>query len=279
MLSMSRSGSLYIQGESFFHRLDGSVKLFLLLAWTGFIFLFLDARVFCVMTILGFFMVYLSRVPWRVIRPLVLFIIVFTIFNSLMTLIITPGYGSSLTGTRHVLFALGSYIVTWETVFYVLTLSLKYFSILPVTLLFIFTTNPGSFACSLSRLKIPYKTSYAVSIALRYIPVVADEVQHIIDAQESRGVAFRKGDAGIFKRMHNYTVVLLPLLVNSLNRIETVSNAMDLRGFGRKTYRTWYFYKKYSIADAMVLFVSVGLVLAGFWLQSFWSSGYWWILQ
>ena len=48
---MSKSGSLYIEKQSVFHGLDGSIKLLLLIAWTGFAFAFMDARVFLGMMI------------------------------------------------------------------------------------------------------------------------------------------------------------------------------------------------------------------------------------
>ena len=43
-----------------------------------------------------------------------------------------------------------------------------------------------------------------------------------------------------FKRMKNSVNILLPLILTSLNRIDTISNAMELRGFGKNSKRTWY---------------------------------------
>lgn len=54
--------------------------------------------------------------------------------------------------------------------FYLFNLVLKYFSTIPLALLFILTTNPSQFASSLNKIGLPYRSSYSVSLALRYIP-------------------------------------------------------------------------------------------------------------
>ena len=272
---MSRSGSLYIERQSVFHGLDGSIKLLMLIAWTFFAFAFMDARVFFGMIVLGLAMLKISKLPNKAIWPLLLFIFIFTLFNSAFLLLITPEYGSRLTGTYTEALHIGFYAVTYETVFYCVTLSLKYIAIMPITILFVFTTHPSNFASSLNRIGVPYRVAYSVSIALRYIPDVKAEVENIINAQEARGVAFRKGDAGIGTRLKNYATVMVPLLLSSFNRIETVSNAMDLRGFGKNKKRTWYHRRKYTKADLAFAVISTGTLIAGIVIKAWIGAIYW----
>lgn len=273
---MNRSGSLYIEKTSIFHKLDGSIKFLMLIAWTAFIFMFMDARVFSTMIILGFIMIKASKIPFKNIKPLVLFVIIFTFINSIILIIITPQYGSELTGTYTVALSIFGRELTFETIFFAITLSLKYISILPITLLFIFTTHPSRFASSLNRIGVSYKVSYAITIALRYIPDVKEEMVNIINAQEARGVAFRKEDANLFKRIRNYLTILVPLLVTSLNRVEVVSNAMDLRGFGRYNKRTWYNRTPLKITDYLFLISSILLIVIGIILKQS-LDGFWYI--
>lgn len=272
---MSRSGSLYIEKDSIFHRLDGSTKLIMLLGWTAFIFMFMDIRVFAVMAFVGYGMLYVSRIPFKSIKPLTVFVIIFSIVNSALLIIITPDYGSELTGQTTELVSLFGRSITLETCVYALTLSLKYICILPITLLFVFTTHPSRFASSLNRIGVSYRVAYAVNIAFRYIPDVREELVLIMHAQEARGVAFRKGDAGFIKRLKNFVTILIPLLISSLNRIEVVSNAMQLRGFGVGKKRSWYNRRKLTIYD-LVFFVSTGLlVVVGVWLKG--QIDYFWM--
>ncbi len=272
---MSKSGSLYIERQSVFHSLDGSIKLLMLIAWTFFAFAFMDARVFVAMIVLGLAMLKISKLPNKAIWPLLLFIFIFTVFNSAFLLLITPEYGSKLTGTYTDAVSIGFYTITFETIFYCVTLSLKYIAIMPVTILFIFTTHPSNFASSLNRIGVPYRVAYSVSIALRYIPDVKAEVENIINAQEARGVAFKKGDASIGKRLKNYAAVMMPLLLSSFNRIEVVSNAMDLRGFGKNRKRTWYHRRKYSGPDIAFAALSVAVLALAVVIKAGVGAVYW----
>jgi energy-coupling factor transport system permease protein len=146
---------------------------------------------------------------------------------------------------------------------------------MPITILFIFTTHPSNFASSLNRIGVPYRVAYSVSIALRYIPDVKAEVENIINAQEARGVAFRKGDASIGTRLKNYATVMMPLLLSSFNRIETVSNAMDLRGFGKNKKRTWYHRRKYSKPDVTFAAVSAAVLVLAIVIKAGVGAVYW----
>ena len=85
-----------------------------------------------------------------------------------MILFITPTHGSELTESYTAFLHVGYATITYETLFYAATLSLKYFTLLPFTL-FIYTTDPSEFVSSLSKLGIHYKITYAINIALRYI--------------------------------------------------------------------------------------------------------------
>lgn len=273
---MSKSGSLYVERNSLFHRLDGSVKLLMLIGWTFFVFAFMDVRVFVAILLVGLSLLWLSKLPAKVIAPLFAFIIIFTIFNSIFLLIVTPLHGSKLTGTFTELINIGGkYIITFETLFYCIALSLKYISIMPITILFLFTTHPSNFAGSLNRLGISYRVSYAVNLALRYIPDIKAEVDTIVNAQEARGVAFRKGDANVFIRLKNYGTVLVPLVFSSLQRIDVISNAMDLRGFGKNKTRTWYHRRPLNSTDFIFIVLALVLLIGGIAIKATVGAVFW----
>lgn len=170
---------------------------------------------------------------------------------------------------------IGYATITYETLFYAATLSLKYFTLLPFTLIFIYTTDPSKFVSSLSKFRIHYKITYAINIALRYIPDIQSEYKVIKHAQEARGVAFEKGEASLWIRMQNRVLIFWPLIIHSLERIDTVSNAMDLRGFGKKDTRTWFYTNKAKSQDFIALFVGIFILIAAVYVklhvfQNFW---------
>lgn len=272
---MNNRRTLYTEGTSLFHRLDGSVKLLLLLIWTSIAFMFLDLRVSLIMNIIGYLALFSARLPIKKVLPLILFILIFNIFNSVLILIISPNYGSELTNQVTIFLKIGRFVITYETLFYLLTLSLKYLSLLPFTMIFIFTTHPSQFASSLNRIGINYHIAYAVNISLRYIPEVAVEFKQIKQAQEAKGVAFSKEETSFLNRLKNYTTVLFPMLTTSINRIDVVSNAMDLRGFGKFKKRTWFNSKPYSIFDILSIVIAVTAVIIAFVLSKTTLNYFW----
>lgn len=118
----------------------------------------------------------------------------------------------------------------------------------------------GLFAVSLNSIGISYKVGYSVAIALRYIPDIQRDYHSISQAQQARGVELGKKEH-FFARLKNSVNILLPLILTSLNRIDTISNAMELRGFGKHKKRTWYTKRPFARNDFIVL--GLGVVLLG----------------
>ncbi|GAB6991268.1 energy-coupling factor transporter transmembrane component T family protein [Paenibacillus pini] len=272
---MNKTGSLYVPGNSLFHRLDGAVKLVLFLCWTVMTYLFLDLRVFAIMLIVGIVLLISAGLPFKRIAFLFWLMITFTLLNAVFILLISPRFGTTLTGTDTPLIPLGYGKINAETLFYVLTLSAKYLSLLPITILCIFTTQPSAFAGSLNRIGIPYKISYSVSIALRYIPDLTTEFKTTLNSMQARGMGVTKEDGSISQRLRNLAAVVVPVLQSALHRIDSVTNAMELRGFGSKRKRTWYSGQEMTPMDWIVALIfviaaTIAIVLKINVLKGFW---------
>lgn len=120
--------------------------------------------------------------------------------------------------------------------------------------MFILTTNPSEFAASMNKIGISYKISYSIAIALRYVPDVQADFTKIKHAQEARGIEM-SSKSGLIDRIKNMSAILFPLIFTSMDRIDVVSNAMELRGFGKNKKRTWYSGKKLTSKDITVIVV------------------------
>ena len=174
-------------------------------------------------------------------------------------------------GSRTVLFSLfGPYVVTAEQLFYHLNVILKNACTIPIVLLFVCTTNPSEFAASLNRIGVSYRVSYAVALALRYIPDIQREYRDISLAQQARGVEMSK-KVSLVKRLKAASAILIPLILSSMERIETISNAMELRGFGKGPRRSWYSGRKFSTGD--ILCMAGCLALMAVSLLITWQNG------
>lgn len=131
---------------------------------------------------------------------------------------------------------------------------------IPLVILFVSTTNPSEFAASLNRIGISYKIAYSVALALRYIPDIQREYHDISLAMQARGVEMTKKEK-FFARVKNVATILFPLIMTSMAKIEVVSNAMELRSFGKNKKRTWYMANPFRVSDYLVMGGSA-LVLA-----------------
>ena len=256
----------YSNIDSPIHRLTGASKLIVLIIWSLASMITYDTRVLLGMFILSIIAFKISKVEFKQISFVLYFILVFLLINNIAIFIFSPYEGVQIYGSRTNLFKIaGPYTLTAQQLFYQFNITLKYFSIKPMALLFMVATNPSEFAASLNKIGVNYKIAYSVSIALRYIPDVQRDYQDISFAQQARGIDMSKKEK-LTKRIKNSASILMPLIFSSLDRIETISSAMELRAFGSNKKRTWYngrsFKKGDYISIAIVSFVLIIAIIA-----------------
>ncbi|MEE1247949.1 MAG: energy-coupling factor transporter transmembrane component T [Lachnospiraceae bacterium] len=256
----------YEEKNTWIHGLSGVTKFLFFLVWSIVSMLTYDTRVLAVMLLLSFVIFKVSKTSWKQVGTVFKFILLFLVLNLLAVFLFSPNQGTAIYGTRTVLVPLvGKYSITKEQLFYEFNIMLKYFTVIPAVLMFIVTTNPSEFAASLNRVGVSYKISYAIAIALRYVPDVQSDFTKIKHAQEARGIEMSK-KASLMERIKNMSAILFPLIFSSMDRIDVVSNAMELRGFGKNKRRTWYASKKltgkdYAVMIATILFAVAALVI------------------
>ena len=251
----------YIPKQSPVHKLTGATKLTALLLLSFASMTTFDTRFLAGITILTFAMFWVSKIRFREVKTLLWFTFVFMVLNNLLIFLFEPEQGVILYGTRHEICHLfGRYYLTKEQLFYHLNVILKYLCMIPLVILFVSTTNPSEFAASLNRIGVNYKICYAVSLALRYIPDIQREYHDISISLQARGVEMTKKEK-FFNRLKNVVTILFPLIITSMARIETVSNAMELRSFGKNKKRTWYEARPFRPADIAVMVISALLLV------------------
>lgn len=261
----------YLERNSLVHKLTGTTKLIFFLAWSVAAMVTYDTRVLICMLIGSIVIFKISKVKFKDVSVVFGLALVFLLMNNLFVYLFSPEYGVGLYESRTLLFTIaGRYTVTLQQLFYHLNMSLKVLCVVPVALLFIACTDPSEFAASLASIGVSYRVGYSVSLALRYIPDVQREYHNISQAQQARGIDL-SGKDKFFTRLKNSIAILLPLVLSSLNRIETVSNAMELRGFGKNKKRTWYVQRKMKKADWLTIFLAVLILVLDF-VITFWDG-------
>lgn len=251
----------YSNIDSPIHKLTGAAKLIAFIIWAVASMITYDTRLLIGMFILSIVVFKISKVEFKQISFVLYFILIFLLLNNLAIFIFSPYEGVQIYGTRTDLFKIaGSYTVTLEQLFYQFNITIKYFSIIPMALLFMVATNPSEFAASLNRIGVNYKIAYSVSIALRYIPDVQRDYQDISFAQQARGIDMSKKEK-LTKRIKNSASILMPLIFSSLDRIETISSAMELRAFGKNKKRTWYNGRSFEKGDYITIGIAILILI------------------
>ena len=101
---------------------------------------------------------------------------------------------------------------------------------------FLFTTEPVKLIALLFEFKMPFRFIYAVAGALQFTPILLDDLQTIIQAQRSRGM---RTDVSLLKRLANYPVLIVPLTLSALNKVQIRAIALESRGFSAPVKKTW----------------------------------------
>ena len=78
------------------------------------------------------------------------------------------------------------------------------------------------------------------------------DYHEISQAQQARGIDLSRKDK-FTDRLKNSAAILFPLVLSSLERIEVISNAMELRGFGKNKKRTWIVERPVKTGDFMAI--------------------------
>jgi energy-coupling factor transport system permease protein len=132
---------------------------------------------------------------------------------------------------------------------------------------FFLTTSPDHLGLALEQSKVPFEFAFAFTTAVRFVPVLAEEAQTIMDAQKARGSELEKGN--LMKRIRNYIPVLIPLIVSAIRRSLELAEAMESRAWGACKKRTNLYALKLHKGDYALLAISVAILLAASYFYVF----------
>ena len=246
----------YEEKDTWLHHLSGITKLIFFIVWCLTSALTYDTRVLLVMIAISAALYVMSRTEWRQVSTVFKFVMFFMVVNLVAIFLFSPYQGTEIYGTKTVLAPLfPGHAITREELFYLFNVLIKYFTVVPSVFIFMVTTDPSEFAASMNHIGIPYTGAYSVSLALRYIPDVQADYHRIRNAQEARGIEM-SSKAKLTDRIRRTSSIIFPLLFSAMEHIDVVSDAMELRGFGKKKRRTWYAYRKMKRADVAVLILT-----------------------
>lgn len=110
-----------------------------------------------------------------------------------------------------------------------LVMAFRFVAMLLSGVFFLSVTSPGEFTSGLMLLKAPYPAAFAVSLSFRLVDSFISTGFLIVEAQEVRGNDATAGN--ILKRIKAYAPLLVPLILNGIKKAETLTLALESKGF------------------------------------------------
>jgi len=132
---------------------------------------------------------------------------------------------------------------------------------------FFLTTSPDHLGLALEQTHIPYEFCFAFTTAVRFVPVLAEEAQTIMDAQKARGLELERGN--FLKRIRNYIPILIPLIISAIRRSLELAEAMESRAWGATKNRTNLYVLKIHRSDFVLVAITAGILATAIYVRLF----------
>jgi len=113
---------------------------------------------------------------------------------------------------------------------------LKLAELLATSVIFLSTTKIEEFTAGISRLGVPYRVGFAITLAFRLVPLFIDSALTVVQAQNLRGYEFNRG--GPISRVKRYVPVVIPVFMGALRKANSMAMALEARGFGMSSRPT-----------------------------------------
>ena len=239
----------YLPMQSIIHQLDPRAKLIFVFFFILLIFFCHSLGTYAWLFLFIILFIKLARIPfWFLIKGLtpIFFFLVFTF-------------------SMHVLFTNG----VMEGIY----ISLRLIFIVMIATIMTLSTSPIDLTDAFEKLFVPLKVikvpvhqlSMMMSIALRFIPTLMDELEKIILAQKSRGSEISSGS--LITRIRAFIPIMIPLFISAFQRAEELAIAMEVRGYDINIKRTSYRLLHWQYKDTLTVLLLIPIATILFILK------------
>lgn len=250
----------YFNGNSLLHRLDARMKIILTIAFIVAIFICQNFWSLALMVLFTFRTVIISKVPFKMVLKSIKPIAIIVVFTSILNIFYIKG-GTTLIDGRYI-------DITTNGLFTALFMAVRIVCLVVISSMLTYTTTPTMLTDAIEKLlsplkifKVPVSTlAMMMTLALRFIPTLVDEIDRITNAQKARGANL--DDGNFVQRIKALVPIIVPLFVSSIRRAIELADAMDCRCYTGGPGRTRMKQMKLSFRDFAAL-AAVSLLVAG----------------
>ena len=254
----------YYPSESVIHKLDPRVKLFATMLFVISLFLEKEILSFVIATVALVLVIMISKVPLsyilRGLKPIVFLLVFSCVLNMLFT------KGDTVWFQWHFL------VLSKEGVINAAFMGVRLLYLVVGSSLMTFTTTPNQLTDGiekafrpLNKLHVPvHEFAMMMSIALRFIPILTEELDKIMKAQAARCADFEQGS--LKEKAKGLVPIIIPLFVSAIRRANDLALAMEARcyqgGNGRTKLYPLYYQKRDYLAYVWIIAYFVLMILA-----------------
>ena len=244
----------YYPSHSIIHRLDPRVKLLGTLVFIITVFFVDDFLGLILATAALGCVIWLSKVPLRYMLKGLKAIFILMMFTVVLNMFFTPGTE---------IFRLGFIKITWEGIVLAVRTAIRLVYLIVGSTVMTLTTTPNNLTDGLEKALSPlnkihfpvHELAMTMSIALRFIPILLDETDKIMKAQQARCADFESGH--LIQRVKSLVPILVPLFISAIRRANDLAMAMEARcyhgGVGRTKMKPLVYEKRDYIAYLVLL--------------------------
>lgn len=252
----------YYPGKSFLHKMDSRAKILLAILYIVTVFLCQSFYSYLSVFVFLIIMILVAQVPLKSILK--------SIKAILFLVILTATINILFYREGSVVFKLWIIIITNEGLIFSAKMAMRLLFLVIGTTLVTLTTTPMNLTDGMESLMSPLKwikfpvhdVAIIMSIALRFIPSLMEEIDKIMMAQKARGAAFDTG--GLLARAKALLPILIPLFVSAFRRADELALALDARCYNATPNRTKMKVLKFGYRDLIATLISLlflGLII------------------
>ena len=243
---------LYLDKDTYMHRLDPRSKIFVMIATFLIALLFESIPVLLALAVLVVSYGATGKVLTN-LKRIKLVLIMISLFSVVIWSVMGKG-STKLIG-----------MLTQEGLIYGIAMGIKLDIMIIAGMIFLSSTKIEELSLALQKLHIPYRVAFAFSTAIRLVPMIVSTTYIIMQAQKSRGLDLDSGN--ILTRIKKYIPLLIPVFISVIRGTNVFAMALESKGFGYSDQRSSYLQIAYRKQDVVLLTGTFFLVLVSIYFK------------
>lgn len=262
--ALTIAADFYVSGDSWVHRADPRVKLLFVICSGLLLILFENVWIMLLALLVVLSLHVSAGIPWsRLIQVFKALLLVVVLMFVLRTLLYPVG---------QVWWAFGPIRLTPIGMATGMVLILRIYAMAYVVFLWLYTTKTDEIVLGFVKLRVPYAWSFALALALRFIPTLQASFQSITQAQRARGLDLERG--GIAQRIRQWMPIFVSLVIVSFRSSDQLAKALEARGFDAPGVRRTYLREiRFCWHDAVYTTLLIGITATALYANVFLGYG------